>query len=194
MPHKDPEARKAYVKAYAEKRRLELNAYRKEWKAANKDKMSEYNKKYKEKKGEALTLEQRARTAKWREQNLEKVRAFNRERAAKKREQQPEKIKVAKKQYAQRNKAVINAAVARRKAAKLRRTPKWLTKFDKLKIQCIYSIAAMLTRVNNEPWHVDHIIPLQGDLVSGLHVPSNLQVMRGVENIRKHKKFEVTYG
>lgn len=194
MPLKDPEARKAYVKAYAEKRRLELNAYRKEWKAANKEKMSEYNKKYKEKKGEALTLEQRARTAKWREQNLEKVRASNRERAAKKREQQPEKIKVAKKQYAQRNKAVINAAVARRKAAKLKRTPKWLTKFDKLKIQCVYAIAAMLTRVNNEPWHVDHVIPLQGDLVSGLHVPTNLQVMRGVENVRKHKKFEVTYG
>lgn len=194
MPLKDPEARKAYVKAYAEKRRLELNAYRKEWKAANKDKMSEYNKKYKEKKGEALTLEQRARTAKWREQNLEKVRASNRERAAKKREQQPEKIKVAKKQYAQRNKAVINAAVARRKAAKLKRTPKWLTKFDKLKIQCVYSIVAMLTRVNNEPWHVDHVIPLQGDLVSGLHVPANLQVMRGVENVRKHKKFEVVHG
>jgi hypothetical protein len=194
MPLKDPEARKAYVKAYAEKRRLELNAYRKEWKAANKDKMSEYNEKYKEKKGEALTLEQRARTAKWREQNLEKVRASNRERAAKKREQQPEKIKVAKKRYAQRNKAVINAAVARRKAAKLKRTPKWLTKFDKLKIQCVYSIAAMLTRVNNEPWHVDHVIPLQGDLVSGLHVPANLQVMRGVENVRKHKKFEVVHG
>lgn len=194
MPHKDPEARKAYAKAYAEKRRLELNAYRREWKAANKDKMAVYDKKYKEKKGEALVLEQRVRTAKWREQNLEKVRASNRESASKKREQQPEKIKAAKKAYAQRNKAVINAAVARRKAAKLRRTPKWLTKFDKLKIQCVYSIAAMLTRVNNEPWHVDHIIPLQGDLVSGLHVPSNLQVMRGVENVRKHKKFEVTYG
>jgi hypothetical protein len=51
----------------------------------------------------------------------------------------------------------------------------------------------MLTRVNNEPWHVDHIIPLQGDLVSGLHVPSNLQVMRGVENVRKNKKFEVIH-
>jgi len=194
MPHKDPEARKAYVKAYVEKLRLELNAYRKAWKAANKDKMAVYDKKYKEKKGEAFALEQRLRTAKWREQNLEKVRAANRECAAKKREQQPEKIKVAKKQYAQRNKAVINAAVARRKAAKLKRTPKWLTKFDKLKIQCVYSIAAMLTRVNNEPWHVDHVIPLQGDLVSGLHVPSNLQVMRGVENVRKHKKFEVVRG
>ena len=193
MPLKDPEARKAYRNAYAEKHRATLNEYRKAWKAANKDKMALYEKRYKEKKGDALVQAQKARTAKWREQNLEKVRASNRESAAKKRQQQPEKIKAAKKAYAQRNKAVINAAVARRKAAKLKRTPKWLTKFDKLKIKCVYSIAAMLTRVNNEPWHVDHIIPLQGDLVSGLHVPSNLQVMRGVENVRKHKKFEVKH-
>jgi hypothetical protein len=194
MPHKDIDARKAYAKAYAAKRRLELNAYRKAWKAANKDKVASYDKKYKAKKGESLVVEQRERTATWRKINIEKVREDNRERAAKKRAEFPEQIKVAKKQYAQRNKAVINAAVARRKAAKLKRTPSWLSKFDKLKIKCIYSIAAMLTRVNNEPWHVDHIIPLQGDLVSGLHVPSNLQVMRGVENIRKYKKFEVLSG
>jgi hypothetical protein len=193
MPLKDTEARKAYAKAYAETRREELNAYRRAWKAANKEKMAEYEKKYKEKKGEALVIAQRARVAKWRERNLETVRAANKEQAAKKRAENPEKIKAAKKAYAQRKKDVINAAVARRKAAKLKRTPKWLTKFDKLKIQCVYSIAAMLTRVNNELWHVDHIIPLQGDLVSGLHVPSNLQVMRGVENVRKHKKFEVTH-
>jgi hypothetical protein len=193
MPLKDPEARKAYEKAYVEKRRLELNEYRRKWRAANKEKMAEYAKKYKEKKGEALVIAQRARVAKWRERNLETVRAADKECAAKKRAENPEKIKAAKKAYAQREKDVINAAVARRKAAKLKRTPKWLTKFDKLKIQCVYSIAAMLTRVNNEPWHVDHIVPLQGDLVSGLHVPSNLQVMRGVENVRKHKKFEVTH-
>jgi hypothetical protein len=156
--------------------------------------MAEYDKKYKENKGEALVIEQRARTAKWRERNIEAVRLANKQRAAQKRAEKPDQIKSAKKAYAQRNRDVINAAVAKRKAAKLQRTPKWLTAYDKLKIRCIYSIAAMLTRHNGEPWHVDHIIPLQGALVSGLHVPSNLQVMRGVENVRKHKKFEVTHG
>ena len=65
--------------------------------------------------------------------------------------------------------------------------------FDKLKIKCMYSIAAMLTRENKEPWHIDHIIPLQGKMVSGLHVPSNLQVMLGSENIGKKNKFEVNH-
>lgn len=80
---------------------------------------------------------------------------------------------------------------AKHRASKLQRTPAWLTDFDKLKIKCLYSIAAMLTRENKEPWHVDHVIPLQGDLVSGLHVPSNMRVLRGSENISKHNKFEV---
>jgi hypothetical protein len=190
MPHKDPEARKAYLKAYAAKNREQAYARVKAWREANPEKVAEQHKRYAKKHLEKLAATQSI----WKARNPEKARENYRKQAAKKRAEQPEQVKLAKKAYAQRNKAVINAAVARRKAAKLRRTPKWLTKFDKLKIQCIYSIAAMLTRVNNEPWHVDHIIPLQGDLVSGLHVPSNLQAMRGVENVRKHKKFEVTYG
>ena len=86
---------------------------------------------------------------------------------------------------------VKRATTAKRRAARMNRTPAWLTDFDKLKIKCIYSVAAMLTRENKEEWTVDHIIPLQGKLVSGLHVPSNLQVMRGSENYAKINKFEV---
>ena len=98
-----------------------------------------------------------------------------------------------KKEYRQNNKGKINAFVKARRAAKMNRTPAWLTEFDKLKIKCIYQMAAMYTKVNGEPWHVDHEIPLQGELVSGLHVPSNLRVMRGSENISKKNKFEVIH-
>jgi hypothetical protein len=83
------------------------------------------------------------------------------------------------------------AATAKRRALKLQRTPGWLTDFDKLKIKCLYSVAAMLTRENKEPWHVDHVIPLQGELVSGLHTPNNMRVLRGKENISKNNSFSV---
>lgn len=86
---------------------------------------------------------------------------------------------------------IASASAAKHRASKLQRTPAWLTDFDKLKIKCLYSVAAMLTRENNEPWHVDHIVPLQGKLVSGLHMPSNMQLLRGKENISKHNRFEV---
>ena len=102
-----------------------------------------------------------------------------------------EVILVKKRQYRQANKGAINARVAARKERIKLRTPLWLTPFDKLKIKCYYQIAAMLTRENKEPWHVDHIIPLQGKLVSGLHVPYNLQVMRGSDNISKKNRFEI---
>ena len=81
---------------------------------------------------------------------------------------------------------------AMHRAVKLQRTPAWLTDFDRLRIKCLYSVAAMLTRENKEPWHVDHVIPLQGKLVSGLHTPSNMRVLRGSENIAKNNRFEVT--
>jgi hypothetical protein len=101
---------------------------------------------------------------------------------------------LAKKIYRAENKGKINALCAARKKVVKQRTPQWLTSFDRLKIRCMYQLAAMYTRENNEPWHVDHVIPLQGDVVSGLHVPRNLRVMRGLDNIKKKNKYEVAHG
>lgn len=126
-----------------------------------------------------------------------KTRLANPELAAKRKKEEYERNKTQhlaqKRVYRQANKGKINALVAARKKVVKQRTPKWLTDFDKLKIQCFYSVAAMLTRENKESWHVDHIVPLQGVKVSGLHVPNNLQVMRGVENVGKKNKFEVNH-
>ena len=88
-------------------------------------------------------------------------------------------------------KASNNASYAKRRAAKLQRTPSWLTARDLKVIKGFYAIAQMLSKVNNEAWHVDHKIPLQGVFVSGLHVPNNLQLMRGIENETKRNEYYV---
>jgi hypothetical protein len=88
-------------------------------------------------------------------------------------------------------KAINNASYAKRRAAKICRTPKWLTEQDHKVMKAFYSVAQMLTKVNNEVWHVDHNIPLQAKLVSGLHVPKNLVLMRGIENETKRNFYIV---
>jgi hypothetical protein len=89
-------------------------------------------------------------------------------------------------------KASRNALYTKRRAAKIQRTPKWLTERDLKVIKGFYAIAQMLSTVNNEEWHVDHVIPLQGKFVSGLHVPSNLQLMRGIDNETKRNEYLIT--
>ena len=68
--------------------------------------------------------------------------------------------------------------------------PKWLTESDLLHIKCKYQLASMLSKNTGEEWQVDHIIPLNGKFVSGLHVPNNLQVITAKENQQKLNKYE----
>jgi hypothetical protein len=60
-------------------------------------------------------------------------------------------------------------------------------------IKEVYELAQIRTKHFGFPWHVDHIVPIQGKLVSGLHVIENLQVIPGIENIKKKNKFEIDY-
>lgn len=100
-----------------------------------------------------------------------------------------EKVETYAKSYAKNNLAKRAGLERKRKASKLNRTPAWLTDFDKLYIECLYQVAAMRTRESGQVWHVDHVIPLQGKTVSGLHVPSNLRVIPATENLRKHNSY-----
>ena len=131
----------------------------------------------------------------------EKMRAFRLARPEQSKEMKrasysrnAEHARAHKKEYRETNRGKINALNAARKRIVRQRTPTWLTPFDLLKIKCLYQLAAMYTKENKEAWHVDHVIPLQGVFVSGLHTPSNLRVMRGVDNIAKKNKYEVGHG
>ena len=73
--------------------------------------------------------------------------------------------------------------------SKLHRTPAWLTDDDHWMIRQAYDLAALRTRMFGFAWHVDHVIPLQGKYVSGLHTPLNLQVIPAAANIAKANRF-----
>ena len=141
----------------------------------------EYQKQYRLKNREKLIAYKKA----WVEANPEKVKENSKKRYLEKKQE----IKSYSSQYKKKNPHKANASKAKRKAAKNLRTPKWLNNIDFERIETQYKLAEILTKLHNEPWHVDHIIPLQGKFVSGLHVPTNLQVLRGSENCSKSNQF-----
>lgn len=87
------------------------------------------------------------------------------------------------------NPAKAAAASARRRAGEDRATPRWLTAEDHDMMQYLYDEAASLSQHTGVKFHVDHIVPLRGKTVSGLHVPWNLRVVAASVNLRKKNKF-----
>ena len=67
-------------------------------------------------------------------------------------------------------------------------TPKWLTENQKMEIRLKYRLAIELSRATGERHAVDHIIPLHGESVCGLHVPWNLQVLTQKDNLTKYNR------
>tara|TARA_R110002153_G_C13332612_1_gene498611 strand:- start:29436 stop:30092 length:657 start_codon:yes stop_codon:yes gene_type:complete len=83
-----------------------------------------------------------------------------------------------------------NAVVERR--AKLKnRMPEWLTDSNKREILEFYKEARKTSLDTGINYQVDHIVPLRGKNVSGLHVPWNLQILTAYENRSKGNKFVV---
>lgn len=103
-------------------------------------------------------------------------------------QQNREVRKATMRNYRQKTKDVQAEYVRRRQAAKMQRTPKWLTEDDVWVMREAYKLARMRTKLFGFSWHVDHVLPLQGKTVSGLHVPTNLQIIPWLDNVKKHNK------
>lgn len=143
-----------------------------------------------------------ATAKRWARENPERVREAkkkryqeDRERILKQKKTYYEENKSAileyKREYGRNNRGKRNAIEAKRHAEKLKRTPDWLSKEHLAEIEQFYWLARDLYYVTGERYHVDHIIPLQGENVSGLHVPWNLQVLPADLNIAKGNKLDV---
>jgi hypothetical protein len=113
----------------------------------------------------ANTAKARAVYSKWRKANTEQALA----NYSRWRKENPEKC----------------AERSGRRRALLRQAVVPLTPQEQAKVIGIYAEARALSEIVGIQYHVDHIIPLSK---GGLHHPSNLQVLRGVENMRKGAK------
>jgi hypothetical protein len=87
-----------------------------------------------------------------------------------------------------RNPLEVKASTKHRRDKHKQATPKWLSLEQKAEIRKIYIDAMTVSKVTKVPYVVDHIIPLRGQDVCGLHVPWNLQIMSREENLKKSNK------
>lgn len=76
---------------------------------------------------------------------------------------------------------------SKRRALQLKATPSWI---NENAIESLYALSSFLTLTTfGNGYHVDHIIPLNNDLVCGLHTENNLQILRAEDNLSKSNQF-----
>ena len=126
---------------------------------------------------------QRVYMREYRKRNYEKVAAGWRKHHS----ENKEKWLAAARAYKKRKRAEMTAIQRKRHCGQLLRTPKWA---DTEWIKRIYRICAEITKATGVKHEVDHEIPLQGEYVSGLHVPDNLRITTKTENLKKGNKWQ----
>lgn len=176
------------------------NKYAREWYAKNKDRIREHNK---ENAAKQSSRQPEARNAEYRRRRIKRgLVEFPVKLTA---EELKEHHRISTRNYSRRKKgtpldapirddegrspeyyrARRTALEMKRQAAKKQRTPSWLTQADWAEIEGKYHFAKVMEQITGQKYHVDHIEPLLGKDVSGLHVPWNLQVIPAKDNFAK---------
>jgi hypothetical protein len=163
---KNPEKAHAADKRYSDKNKEKRNAYAKQYRKDNPEKIK------------ALAKE-------WAKANPEKIRAYGQKAVKAWLERNPEYSS----NFYKANKERYVAARARRRAAQESATPSWLTAIDKAMIQEMYDVSEARYIQTGIKHHVDHIVPINGKGVAGMHVPWNLQVITAHDNLSKGWRF-----
>lgn len=91
-----------------------------------------------------------------------------------------------RKTYRTKNLAKIRLKESLKSVRRRTSVPSWLTPDQKQEIKNFYDLRNDARVITGEEYHVDHIIPLKGKNVCGLHVPWNLQVLPSKVNLSKH--------
>jgi hypothetical protein len=158
-------------KTRQDERKNEINAQRRKKYSENPFKVLARNAIYQQNNKEVIAEYQ----SNYSKENRKSLRAYHREWSA---------------EYRVDNRASVNAKAAEYRAAKLKATPPWLTDLHREHIEMFYEAAEKLTKELGIPFEVDHIIPLRGENVKGLHVPWNLQVIPMPDNRSKGNRIK----
>lgn len=181
-----------YKKQYRERNIEKILQQNRDYHRKNKDKELERHRLYRLKNSEALSksgrdyyqrtlAQQRIRSNTYRIKNRDKILEYKYDYYLLNRD----KELARRKEYRLKNREVITAHSNKRRAAKLNAIPSWANLEE---IRKIYKDAKILTETTKVRHVVDHIVPLKGVNVSGLHVENNLRIVTWAENLIKSNK------
>jgi hypothetical protein len=153
------------------------NIYLAEWRKKNRDKTRASQKKYYEANKE-LCLDKIKNCQKANKDKYNKF-IYGWQKA------NPDKVAAIRKRYYEKNSAKDIARV-RRRQGKIKHCEIFMNAGELAEIQGLYDFCRIF-----KGFEIDHIIPLNGKLVSGLHILSNLQVLPIYENRSKQNKYVI---
>ena len=128
---------------------------------------------------------ERSRNEAWKAANPERYKEISREIYQAKKDWYNDYSK----QHYYTNKGMYRAKDAKYRATKLQATPPWLTEKQLHDITVIYTACAKVSERTGKPHHVDHVVPLQGENICGLHVPWNLAIIPAKMNLSKSNTY-----
>lgn len=171
---------------YAAKHPEKVREQHRKWREANRERLLGKQREYWWANRERL----REANKQWRKANAEKLNAKQREAYGRRRQDAAnvERDRSRSKKHYEVNRGYYAHKTKARRAIEKAASPAWLTAEDRNWIEAIYAECAEITKRTGVKHEVDHIVPLQGESVSGLHVPWNLQILTAEQNRSKGHK------
>lgn len=184
---------KAWVADHSEKiveyrdrhKNKDISAFREyhaKYRSENKEKIKSDMREYQKDNAAILSEKKKAYAA----ANVDLIRKQQAESHFKNRDARRE----SQREYVKSNRHIFNAKNSRRRAAKLQSIPSWFGEFDAFVLSEAHKLTSLRESMFGFKWHVDHIVPLQGKTVCGLHIHNNIAVIPAIDNIRKKNRYD----
>jgi hypothetical protein len=134
------------------------------------------------------SAENKQKNKEWRDANPEKMKAYKDAWSLRNKQKAAENIK----RWKAANKEKVLSDFHKRRSTKINATPSWYGEFDAFVMHESYRLAKQRELITGIKWHIDHMIPLQATLASGLHCANNIQVIPELLNVSKSNRMIYT--
>ncbi len=169
---------KEYQKDYRQKNRSLINDKAASYREDNREVLAKRSRDWYESADKVKVSE---RMKQYRKDNIEKVNAIQKDWDKRNRDK---KRKIGRRSYRNNTGTYIKNTYIRKGMVK-QATPVW---YDAKGVNEIYKACRELTKATGIKYHVDHIIPINSEMVCGLHTLENLRIVTAEENLGKSNK------